>query len=79
MIGEANMIPWNSEEMKSRDDWKRISTWQFPDGWYHLHSRYLKGDMIWVLSSRASPICKLEGRCRIVSISTIVRNEILGD
>lgn len=65
-----SLIPYNFD-MKTKEEWLRLNTFQFPDGKWHLHSRYLKGDMVWVLSGRRSKLCKLEGRCRIVEIKTL--------
>lgn len=61
-------IPSTYAPKGSRSEWIGKHAWQFPPGEYHLHARYLKGEIMWVLSSRGSPICKIEGRCKKVNL-----------
>lgn len=64
-------IPSTYSSKGSRSEWIGRHAFNFPDGQYHLHARYLKGEVVWVLSGRASPVCKVAGRCRIVEIKTV--------
>lgn len=73
-------------EKQEQDDWRMPSTyagrekrsewvgrvaWQFPEGQYHLHARYLKGDVQWVLVGRKTGVCKVPGRCRLVEVKNV--------
>lgn len=62
-------IPTTRQGKKARSAWIGRNAFNFPEGKYHLHARWLKGTVQWVLSGRGSALCKEEGRCRIVQIT----------
>lgn len=66
-------IPPTFKGKKARAEWIGRHAFKFQPGKWHLHARWLKGEIVWVLSSRGSPLCKQEGRCRIVEIKDAIQ------
>lgn len=64
-------IPSTRKGPTARSEWVGKHSWKFPEGTYHMHARYLKGEIMWVISTRASALCKVEGRCRVVTINDV--------
>lgn len=65
-------IPNTYAGTAKRNEWiGKHTPFEVKNDEYHLHAKYLKGVVQWVLTTRASGICRQEGRCIKIAVRVI--------